>query len=85
MYLQNRTIATWVGYDVINNIRAGVINPPSEPDHLTKINTMLGQEWKSEASLSTTPNPTIKKITVDVYHQPDDTKFGHLESYFYAG
>ncbi len=85
LYLQNRTIATWVGNYVINNIRAGVITPPSEPDHLTRTDAVLGQQWKSEATLSSTPNPTIKKIIVDVYHQPDDTKFAHLESYLYAG
>lgn len=85
LYLQNRTIATWIGTDTINNIRAGIIKLPDEPDHVTKEDHTLGQNWLTEATLKATPNPHIKQIIVDVYHQPDTKKFAHLESYIYVG
>jgi len=81
LYLQNRMIATWIGTDVTNSIRIGMIKPPDAPDHLLKENQTLGQHWTWEATLNLTPNPRIKQIMVDVYHQPDNKKLAHLESY----
>lgn len=84
LYLQNRTIATWIGTNVINSIRIGVIKAPSAPDKLSQDDQTLGQNWTWKAMINVTPNPLIKQITVDVYHQPDNNKFAHLESYLYA-
>lgn len=85
LYLQDRTIATWVGTNVINTIRAGVMKVPDAPDHLSAEDKTLGQNWSFDAQIKITPNPHIKQIIVDVYHQPDDKKFAHLESYIYVG
>ncbi len=85
LYLQDRTIATWVGTNVINTIRAGVMKVPAAPDQLSIENETLGQHWLSKARIKITANPRIKQMIVDVYHQPDDKKFAHLESYLYAG
>lgn len=78
LYLQNKMIATWIGTDVINNIRMNLIKIS---DTLTQESNTLGQTWTWEASLHTTPNPRIKRIVVNVYHQPENTKAAHLESY----
>jgi general secretion pathway protein I len=83
-YLQNRTIATWIGTNVINSIRAGIIKVPSMPDKLSQNDSTLGQNWTWNAVMNATPNPRIKQIIVEVYHQPDDKRFAHLESYVYA-
>lgn len=82
LYLQNRTIATWVATDVMNSIRAGVIKPQND---LTEEDQTLGQHWQWKATVNPTPNPRIKKIIVDVYQQPENNKLAHLESYLYAG
>ncbi|HSW70249.1 MAG TPA: type II secretion system minor pseudopilin GspI [Gammaproteobacteria bacterium] len=81
IYLQNRTIAVWVGTYVINSIRIGVIKLSGTPDILSKENQTLGQNFVWEAALDATPNPRIKKIRVDVYHLPGHNKSAHLESY----
>lgn len=85
LYLQNKAIAMWVGTDVINNIRAGVIKLPSSADQLSDNNLTLDQHWTWKAKISATPNPHIKQIAVDVYHEPDNHSFAHLESYLYGG
>jgi len=85
LYLQNRTIATWVGANVMNSIRIGVIQIPGTPDHLSKTDRVLNQNWNWEAVMNSTPNPRIKQIVVDVYHSPDHHPLTHLESYVYAG
>jgi len=78
LYLQNRMIATWIGTDVINTIRMNLL---IIPETLTQENHTLSQTWTWEASLHSTPNPRIKRIVVDVYHQPEHSKAAHLESY----
>lgn len=83
LYLQNKTIATWIGSDVINNVRAGVLKIPAAPDQLSEESTVLGQTWSWEAKLDITPNPHIKKLDVFVYQQPEN-QLAHLVSYIYA-
>ncbi len=85
LYLQNRTIGTWIAEDIINNIRVGVIKVPAEPDKLSQETTVLGENWSYEATLTTTPNPHIKEIKVTVYLLPDNKSLAHLSSYLYAG
>jgi len=83
LYLQNRTIATWVGTNVMNSIRIGVIKASGE--ELSEEDQTLGQTWEWKASIHATPNPRIKQIIVDVYHEPEHNRLAHLESYLYAG
>jgi len=84
LYLQNRTIATWVGSTVINTIRAGLITVPGAPDHLSENNKTLGQAWTWTALLHATPNPHIQQVVVEVFHEPDHKRYAHLESYLYG-
>lgn len=84
LYLQNRTLATLIGTDIINTIRVGLIKVPGAPDQLSGNDQTLGQLWTWKASMNLTPNPRIRQITVDVYHQPDDKRFAQMESYLYA-
>ena len=79
LYLQNKMIATWIGTDVISNVRAKLLDISDPLKHQSQT---LGQTWIWEASLHPTPNPRIKQIVVDVYHQPENNKVAHLESYF---
>jgi general secretion pathway protein I len=80
-YIQEKTIALWVATDVINEVRAGLIKVPVEPDALQEKKEILNQQLTYEVSLQETPNPRIKKIEVDVYNT---IKLIHLESYMYA-
>jgi general secretion pathway protein I len=84
LYLQNRTIATLVGTNIVNSIRMGLIRMPGAPDQLSGNDQTLGQPWTWKAAMNVTPNPRIRQIIVDVYHQPDDKRFAHMESYVYA-
>ncbi len=84
LYLQNRTIATWIASDILNSVRVGVLKIPAAPDHLANDSTVLGQEWSWEAALNSTPNPRIKKVDVMVYQKADHNPMAHLVSYLYA-
>ena len=84
LYLQNKTIATWIGANAINTIRMGLLKAPNPPDHLIHTSNTLGQNWSWQAVLEATPNPHIKQINIDVFHQPDNHKLAHLESYLYV-
>jgi general secretion pathway protein I len=84
LYLQNKTIAVWVGTEVINEIRAGALKLPSAPAELTQETNMLGKTWPWKATIESTPNPRIKKIIVLVYQTPDHKKLTQLESYVYV-
>lgn len=66
IYLQNKTIASWVATNVMNEARAGLLEL-SEDEKLEKETVMLGQSWNWTAELKNTPNAKIKKITVDVF------------------
>jgi general secretion pathway protein I len=84
IYIQNKMIATWVGNQVINEIRVGLIKPPGAPDVLEKDTQMLQRKWPWNASLNETPNSHIKKIEVNVFSPVSKTQLIHLESYLYA-
>lgn len=82
-YLQNKTIATWVGTQVMNEARAGVLKLPSSPDKLANETDMLGQTWPWQAILNPTPNKHISEIDVDVFEKSNHAKLVHLVSYVY--
>lgn len=82
MYLENRTIATWVANNVINQVRAGVIRLPEAPSHADQETQMLGQTWNWQASLDLTPNKNIKEIAVNV--MLGDAQLAHLTGFLYV-
>lgn len=84
IYLQNKTIASWVATDVINQVRADVLKLEPAPDTLEDETNILGQTWKWSARYVTTPNPHIVKIRVDVYEKASELKFITLESFTYV-
>ena len=84
VYLQNRTIATWVGTNVINEARAGMLKLPEAPDHVSEETTVLGVTWTWQAVINTTPNKNIQQIDVTVYQKTNEAKLAHLVSYLYA-
>lgn len=84
-YLKNKSIALWVGEEVINKARLGLIKLPSG-DMVTEMTPMLGQDWYWQAKQEQTPNPKIFKVSVDVYMQENTEAVSpvvHLESYVY--
>lgn len=83
LYLQNKTIATWVGVEVINEVRANVLMLPKSSDGIEKETSMLGREWPWHAYLTETPNAHIQKVNVDVFLKSNHNKLIHLESYIY--
>lgn len=81
LYVQKKTIALWVGNQVMNEIIVGLRKPPTAPDTLKDTTTMLNEEWTWEASLKPTPNQHIQEINVDVFQH---THLIHLMSYLYV-
>lgn len=83
-YLQQKTIATWVGTYIINQTKAGLIKLPAGSDELSEEIDMLGQEWLWKASLTATPNLRIQKMNIRIYRKTDEEKVIRLVSYLYA-
>lgn len=81
LYLQKKTIALWVGNQIINEIQAGLRKLPTAPDSIKDKSIMLNENWSWEASLKPTPNPRIQEINVAVYQQ---ARLIHLVSYLYV-
>lgn len=69
-YLENKTIAMWVGEDIMNEVRVGVLK--ISDDKVKQSSEMLGREWFWQAESAETPNNHIKKITVKVYTREDE-------------
>src|SRR5437870_12834725 len=72
-HLQQKTIASWVGTQVINLTRVKQLKLPQEPDELSEETDMLGQKWLWKAKRVPTPNPKIQEIKVSVFHKKDET------------
>lgn len=84
LYLQNKTIATWVGMEIIAQAQIGLLNLSTSNDQLSHEADMLGQKWTWQASVVTTPNPRIREFNIDVYSADHQKKWTHLTSYIYA-
>ena len=85
-YLQNKTIAMWVGLQVLSEARVGLRRLNNESDQVMETTLMLGQEWVWRAGQTETPNKRIKKMHVDVLSskREDAVPLIHLESYLYV-
>ena len=81
-YLQDKTIALWVGQQVLNEARVGLLTLPENSNKQNEKTMMLGQDWYWQAVQEETPNSHIQKITVTVFKREDDTvPLINLESY----
>ena len=84
IYLENRTTATWVGNNVINSARAGLLKLPEAPANITQETDALGQTWAWQAVVNLTPNKNIKQIDVDVFLKGTTARLAHLTGYLYV-
>jgi general secretion pathway protein I len=84
IYLQNKMTAHWVGMNVINQARAGLIKVSSQANNLEEETEMLGSKWAWTAYTKDTPNPRIKEIHVEVDSLPEKKQMANLMSYLYA-
>jgi general secretion pathway protein I len=85
-YLQNKTIAMYVGQQVLNEARVGILEAPLEGEKLTEKTEMFGADWYWQAEEKNTPNQRIKKMTVSVYGHPienDETPIISMDGYVY--
>jgi general secretion pathway protein I len=85
-YLQQKTIATWAGEQIINEARLGIIQLPAAPDTFEQTVNALGQHWYIKANQAETPNKRIWKLNVAVYEHEvvdDETPLVTLTSYRY--
>ena len=83
MHLQNKTIATWIAVDVLNETQALLLKLPMSPDSQKEAVITLNQHWSWEANKNITPNSHIKEIHVTVFLEPKHEKLSHLVSYLY--
>src|SRR5579862_9697946 len=85
-YLQEKTIAMWVGQQALNEVRVGVLKL-SGTEPLTQKTEMLDQDWYTEVKQEETPNNRIMKIEVRVFaHEPEgeeDIPVIDMETYIY--
>jgi general secretion pathway protein I len=87
-YLNNKSIAEWVGQQVINEARVNLLKLPNPPDKLKQTTTMLNHEWLWTAAQESTHNTHVKKAIVKVFANADadeeeTTPSVTLESYVY--
>jgi general secretion pathway protein I len=78
-YIQQKTIATWVGLNAINEARLQLTKLPIEEEKQA-----LGAMWLVKGDLVETPNPRIKEIHVSVFRKNDEAQLIELQSYLYA-
>ena len=85
-YLQQKSLALWVGQSALNEAQANVITVERSSGHASTT-TMLGQEWYWQLSSEATKNPRITKLRVQVFaneaDQDNESPILTLESYRY--
>jgi general secretion pathway protein I len=88
-HLQDKTLATWVAWQIVNEVRTGLLILPKTSEKLNETTTMLNRKWAWQASQEETPNKHIMKIMVAVFAQTKKDNNGLpivvLESYVYHG
>jgi general secretion pathway protein I len=78
-YLQNKSIALWVGQEVMGEVQLGLLKLTDDRDGESSTTTMLGQKWYWHASEESSANTRIKKINVRVYtREPADAEVSPL-------
>ena len=66
-YLQQKTKALWVGTQILNEARLGLLKIPMAPETLDIKTDLLGQSWISKIQLKPSRNPHIEELTVTVF------------------
>lgn len=83
-YVEQKSIAMWVGSDVMNKILVELLKPPEAPDQLTDKTDILGQTFAWHAERVPTLNPHIHQINVDVLKVNSENPILHLTGYLYV-
>jgi len=68
-YLQQKIVANWVGLQVVNEARLGLLAVPAMTEGVQHTTVMLGQAWSWHARQLATPNKRIAKVVVDVWRE----------------
>jgi len=68
-YLRDRTMANWVAANVLTELQ---ITGIWETDTRRGVETMGGSDWDWEARISTTDNPTLRRVDVRVFAAEDE-------------
>jgi general secretion pathway protein I len=84
-YLQHKTLALWVGQNVINQARVGVIKLPDGGDWSDNTVTIMGEEWHWRGRSEMSANKHIRKLSVDVFasESEEESPVISLESFSY--
>jgi len=83
-YLQEKTLASWVGLNALNHVRLELIPLPNAPEHRDIHEFMLGQQWEWQGSIKKTRNAHIQEVHIKVFHLPDHHFITDLTSYIYG-
>lgn len=86
-HLQNKTIALWVGQEVMSEVQLGLLKLPEDSTGDSGEMNMLGQDWYWRASEERSANARIIKLNVRVYahepHDEDESSIIELDGYRY--
>lgn len=86
--LQTKTIAIWIGQQVLNEARVGLLALPAGADQKEESVQVLGRDWHWRAQRKTTANKNIDKISVRVFEgeeqqQDQDSPVVTLDTFIY--
>ncbi|OGT45514.1 MAG: type II secretion system protein GspI [Gammaproteobacteria bacterium RIFCSPHIGHO2_12_FULL_41_20] len=80
-YLQEKTVATWVGLQVVNEARVGLLVVPEAPGKLEQETTMLGHTWAWHLYRLPSANKQVREVQVDVLRSKSGTIVTSLVGY----
>lgn len=83
-YLQEKTLATWVGLKVLNQARLELVRLPQIPEYRSASDVTLGQDWEWQGYTTPTRNARIHEVHVKVLHLPDHRFVTELTGYLYV-
>ena len=66
LYLEDKTVASWVAINVLNEVRVGTVVIPQTSNSVSGISDMLDQQWQWTAIRSSTPDKYTDRIDVEV-------------------
>lgn len=65
-YLQNKTVAHWVGLEIISQAQLGLLALPDIGDSTDGTMTMFNQDWRWHAKFIPTPDHNVDQLNVTV-------------------
>lgn len=81
----DRTIAHWVGLNILADVKTGLIALPEQGNPLSGTTLMLNQNWYWTLTVAPSNNPDILTVTVDTSNHANATRyFSHLIDFMRA-